>query len=160
MGFAGLHIGPSRSPPRREKDWETQRLQSLRGDRVFHGRFFYHGSTERFTTATYQAYLLTLLTQTDQPIILIHDDTKYHTSKDRQRFVAQQPRLTAFQLPSYSPDYNPIEFLWKSLKRRATPNRYFPQFETLITAVADALVYYAHLADEVKQLMGRIAVTS
>lgn len=120
----------------------------------FTGRFFYHGSAERFTTATYQAYLLTILAQTDQPIILIHDGAKYHTSKDLQRFVAQQPRLTVFQLPSYSPDYNPIEFLWKNLKRRATHNRYFPEFETLITSVADALVYYAHHADEVKQLMG------
>jgi transposase len=68
--------------------------------------------------------------------------------------LAQQPRLTVFQLPSYSPDYNPIEFLWKNLKRRATHNRYFPEFETLITSVADALVYYARHAEEVKQLMG------
>jgi transposase len=120
----------------------------------FTGRFFYHGSTERFTAATYQAYLLTILAQTEQPILLIHDGAKYHTSKDLQRFVAQQPRLTVFQLPSYSPDYNPIEFLWKNLKRRATHNRYFPEFETLITSVADALVYYAQHADEVKQLMG------
>ena len=120
----------------------------------FTGRLFYHGSTERFTTVTYQAYLLTILAQTDQPIIVIHDGAKYHTSKDLQSFLAQQPRLTVFQLPSYSPDYNPIEFLWKNLKRRATHNRYFPEFETLITSVADALVYYAQHADEVKQLMG------
>ena len=45
------------------------------------------------------------------------------------------------QRPSYSPDYNPIEFLWKNLKRRATHNRYFPEFETRVTSVADALVY-------------------
>lgn len=120
----------------------------------FTGRFFYHASSERFTSATYQAYLLTILAQTDQPIIVIHDGAKYHTSKDMQTFFAQQRRLTVFQLPSYSPDYNPIEFLWKNLKRRATHNRYFPEFESLITSVADALAYYAQHADEVKQLMG------
>ena len=120
----------------------------------FTGRFFYHGSPERFTAATYQAYLLTVLAQTDQPIILIQDGAKYHTSKAMQQFFVQQPRLTVHQLPSYSPDYNPIEFLWKNLKRRATHNRYFPEFETLITSVADALVYYAQHAAEVKQLMG------
>jgi transposase len=120
----------------------------------FTGRFFYQGSTERFTAATYQAYLQTILAQTDQPIILIQDGAKYHTSKAMQQFLAQQPRLTVHQLPSYSPDYNPIEFLWKNLKRRATHNRYFPEFETLIISVADALVYYAQHADEVKQLMG------
>ena len=120
----------------------------------FTGRFFYHGSTERFTAATYQAYLRTLLAQTDQPIILIQDGAKYHTSKAMQLFFAQQPRLTVHQLPSYSPDYNPIEFLWKNLKRRATHNRYFPEFETLMTSVAEALIYYAQHADEVKWLMG------
>ncbi|HSD84741.1 MAG TPA: IS630 family transposase [Anaerolineae bacterium] len=120
----------------------------------FTGRFFYHGSSERFTAATYQAYLLTILAQTDQPIILIQDGAKYHTSKEMQQFFAHQPRLTVHQLPSYSPDYNPIEFLWKNLKRRATHNRYFPEFETLITSVAEALVYYAQHAAEVKQLLG------
>ncbi len=120
----------------------------------FSGRLFYHGSTERFTALTYQAYLLTILAQTPQPIILIHDGAKYHTSKDLQQFLAQQPRLTVLQLPSYSPDYNPIEYLWKNTKRRATHNRYFPEFETLITSVSEALAYYAQHADEVKRLMG------
>ena len=75
----------------------------------FTGRFFYHASSERFTSATYQAYLLTILAQTDQPIIVIHDGAKYHTSKDLQTFLAQQSRLTVFQLPSYSPNLNLIE---------------------------------------------------
>jgi len=38
--------------------------------------------------------------------------------------------LTVFQLPSYSPDYNPIEFLWKNVKRQSTHNQYFPEFES------------------------------
>ncbi len=120
----------------------------------FTGRLFYHGSLERFTAVTYQAFLLTILAQTTQPIILIHDGAKYHTSQDMQAFFAQQPRLMVERLPSYSPDYNPIEFLWKNTKRRATHNRYFPEFETLITSVSEALVYYSHHADEVKGLMG------
>jgi transposase len=115
-------------------------LWSMRPACAVTDRFFYHASSERFTSVTYQAYLLTLLAQTDQPIIVIHDGAKYHTSKDLQTFLAQQPRLTVFQLPSYSPDYNPLEFLWKNLKRRATHSCYFPELETLITSVADALV--------------------
>lgn len=120
----------------------------------FSGRLFYQGSTERFTAETYQAYLLGLLAQTDQPVFLIHDGAKYHTSQDMQHFLAQQPRLTVFQLPSYSPDYNPIEYLWKNTKRRATHNRYFPEFDTLITSVTEALIYFEQHPDEVRQLMG------
>jgi transposase len=38
-------------------------------------------------------------------------------------FAEHQDRLTVFQLPSYSPDYNPIEYLWRKTKKRATHNR-------------------------------------
>ena len=120
----------------------------------FSGRLFFQGGTARFTTETYQAFWVSILAQTDQPIFVIQDGAKYHTSAASQRFLAQQPRLTVFQLPSYSPDYNPIEYLWKNTKRRATHNRYFPEFDTLITSVLDALIYFEHHPAEVKELMG------
>jgi len=37
-------------------------------------------------------------------------------------------RLTVYQLPAYSPDLNPIEWLWKKVKKKATHRRYFPTF--------------------------------
>jgi transposase len=37
-----------------------------------------------------------------------------NTSKATQEFVeSHRERLTMHRLPSYSPDYNPIEYLWK-----------------------------------------------
>jgi transposase len=57
-------------------------------------------------------------------------------------------------LPSYSPDYNPIEFLWKQAKQRATHNQYFPQFEKLMASVDEALAYFARQASLIKNLMG------
>ena len=56
------------------------------------------------------------------------------------------------QLPSYSPDYNPIEYLWRALKRRTTHNQYFPEFTALITSVEDALSYFQSQPDYVKSL--------
>ncbi|MFB3088218.1 MAG: transposase [Acidiferrobacterales bacterium] len=35
-------------------------------------------------------------------------------------------RITAHPLPSYAPDYNPIEYLWKKTKQRRTHNKYLP----------------------------------
>jgi transposase len=119
------------------------------------GRFFYHGQQERFDSERYQAFLSGVLAQTTQHLILIQDGAKYHTSQStRAFFAAHQDRLTVFQLPSYSPDYNPIEFLWKKMKRRATHNQYFPNFEDLVSAVDDALAYFASQVAEIKSLMG------
>lgn len=121
----------------------------------FSGRFFYWGQTERFTAQSYCAFLTTVLTNTDQPLILIQDGAPYHTAAATKAFfAAHTDRLTVYQLPSYSPDYNPIEHLWKNMKRRTTHNRYFPEFELLCASVAEGLAYFQAHPTEVKQLMG------
>jgi transposase len=121
----------------------------------FTGRLFYQGQTERFTAARYCAFLASILAATEQPLLVIQDGARYHTAKETQAFVAAQAgRLSVYQLPSYSPDYNPIEHLWRNVKRDKTHNRYFPTFETLTAAVEEGLSYFVQHAAEVKQLMG------
>ena len=121
----------------------------------FTGRLFYQGGTERFAARRYCDFLASVLAATDQPLVLIQDGARYHTAHQTQRFMAQHAeRLTVYQLPSYSPDYNPIEHLWRNVKRDKTHNRYFPSFEALTQAVETGLNYFQHHAAEVKQLMG------
>ncbi len=69
-------------------------------------------------------------------------------------FQKHLDQMTVYQLPAYSPDYNPIEFLWKKVKIRATHNRYFAEFEQLVEAVKDALAYIDLRAEEILRLMG------
>jgi transposase len=121
----------------------------------FSGQCFYQGTQERFNSDTYQAFLRYLLSQVTGPIILIQDGAKYHTSKATRAFFAQhKQRLIVYQLPSYSPDYNPIEYLWKKVKTKATHNRYFAEFVKLVQSVEDALAILATQTDEIKRLMG------
>jgi len=87
--------------------------------------------------------------------IVIQDGARYHTAADTQAFVIQHAdRLTVHQLPSYSPDYNPIEHLWRNVKRDKTHNRYFPTFEALMQAVDASLTRFQADPAAVKQLMG------
>ena len=67
--------------------------------------------------------------------------------------ATQATRLTVVQLPSYSPDYNPIEHLWKKTKGHSH-NRYFPTFEALTTTVEATLTHFAHHPAEVQRVMG------
>jgi len=121
----------------------------------FSGRVFYQGLDVRFNSANYQAFLQSLLAQFSGPIILIQDGAKYYTSQaTREFFVQHIDRLIVHQLPSYSPDYNPIEYLWKKVKTKATHNRYFEEFTKLICSVEDALAVLATQTDEIKRLMG------
>ncbi len=119
------------------------------------GHFFYQASSERFNAATYQAFLQHVLDQTTGPLILIQDGARYHTSKAMQTFfAAHAARLTVFQLPSYSPDYNPIEFLWRNIKRWATHNQYFPEFTDLTVRVDTALAEMAAQPEAIRALHG------
>ena len=52
------------------------------------------------------------------------------------------------QLPSYSPDYNPIEKLWKKVKNQDTHLHYFPTFAALTDRVEQALLKFAHAPQE------------
>ena len=58
-------------------------------------------------------------------------------------------------LNPYSPDYKPIEYLWKKTKKRATHNQYFKEFALLTGAVEKALAYFATHPETVLGLFGR-----
>jgi transposase len=121
----------------------------------FTGRLFSQGHTGRFNAASYCAFLETVLAQTTQPIILIQDGARYHSAAKTQEFcAAHADRLTVQQLPSYSPDYNPIEHLWRNIKRHNMHNRYFPAFSDLTSALETALTHFQQHPQAVKQLMG------
>jgi len=126
----------------------------------FSGRLFWKGQTERFTAETYSAFLSDVLAQTQQHIFLIQDGAKYHTSQAmREFFAAHTDRLTLCQLPSYSPDFNPIEYLWKKVKKLATHLKYFATFEALVAKVDESLNQLAGLPAEILALMGRYCDT-
>jgi transposase len=122
----------------------------------FSGRLFFQGIEGRFNSASYHAFLQMILAQTTEHLFLIHDGARYHTSASTQTFLAaHHDRITEHPLPSYSPDYNPIEYLWKKTKQRATHNKYFKEFATLTISVEKALAYFVMHPAEVLGLFGR-----
>ena len=119
----------------------------------FTGAFFYQGQDGRLNSAAYIVFLRRVLAQTTQPIIRIQEGAKYHTSAEMKAFFAQQTaRLQVVQLPTYSPDYNPIEKLWKKSKQQETHLHYFPTFEILTDKVEQALLKFANTPEEILAL--------
>ena len=120
------------------------------------GRLLYQGIAGRFNAQQYQGFLQAILAQTQAHLFLIHDGAPYHTSKSTQEFfTTPADRITEHPLPSYSPDYNPIEYLWKQTKQRATHNQYCKEFIELTVSVDKALAYFATHPETVLGLFGR-----
>ena len=119
----------------------------------FTGRFFYQGHEGRLNSESYSAFLTRVLEQTTQHIMLIQDGASYHTSAAMQAcFAHHTARLQVFQLPGYSPDYNPIEKLWKNIKKEGTHLHYFPTFEALKEKVEQTLLPFEHTPAEILAL--------
>jgi transposase len=119
----------------------------------FTGCCFYQGQEGRLNSAAYMAFLTRVLEHTTQPIFLIQDGAQYHTSAETKAFFAQQTaRLQVVQLPTYSPDYNPIEKLWKKIKQQETHLHYFPTFEALTEKGEQALLTFVNIPEEILTL--------
>jgi transposase len=126
---------------------------------VYQGDFIYKECEGRFNSASYQAFLQQLVSHYSCPVILIEDGASYHNGPDLRTFeqdMKSQGRLFVYRLPSYSPDKNPIEKLWKNTKRDATHCRYFPTFESLRAAVVSAFEKYLLDASKVICVMKKL----
>lgn len=51
------------------------------------------------------------------PIVLVWDRLNTHVSHKMRQLVAEREWLTVFLLPAYSPDLNPVEWVWAHVKR-------------------------------------------
>ena len=75
-------------------------------------------STIDLLTAIEQAYPST------PEIVVILDNARYHYSKGVQEFI-KDSRIRLVFLPSYSPNLNLIERLWKFFKKKVLYNQYY-----------------------------------
>ncbi len=119
----------------------------------FTGRFISKGTNERLNSESYIDFLKEILKRTKKHVFLIQDGARYHRSKKVKTFISKnKARLTVETLPAYSPDFNPIEKLWKKIKQGATHLKYFPTFDDLVVTVDEALGNFENFRDEVISL--------
>lgn len=72
-------------------------------------------------------------------MVLVWDNLNTHLAADMRSYIAARDWLTAYQLPSYAPDLNPVEGIWSVLRRTTLANRAFTYPHELITAVRRGL---------------------
>ena len=72
------------------------------------------------------------------PITLVLDNARYQHNAAVQA-LAEQLGITLLFLPSYSPNLNLIERLWKFIKRRALYGRYHPTFADFQAAIEETI---------------------
>jgi transposase len=88
-----------------------------------------------------------------EPITLVLDNARYQRNALVQD-LAKELGITLLFLPSYSPNLNLIERLWKFIKRRSLYGRYHPTFAEFRAAIEETVngLSTAH-ADQLETLM-------
>ena len=86
-------------------------------------------------------------------VVLLIDNAPWHRGKPIDEALAENPHLEFERLPSYSPQFNPIERFWKQLRRRATHNRLFDTLADLKTSLRASLCYFQTVRHKVKSII-------
>lgn len=70
-------------------------------------------------------------------VYLILDNASYHHATVVKRWIFHHPRFKLIFLPSYSPNLNLIERLWRFFHQRITYNHYFETFDKFKNTTLD-----------------------
>jgi transposase len=108
----------------------------------------YHAITGQLTTvandgdvtATTVCEMLHKLTKqyAGRPITIVLDNARYQHCKAVEA-LAKELGITLMFLPSYSPNLNLIERLWKFVKKKCLYNKYYETFEDFKNSINDCL---------------------
>ena len=108
-----------------------------------------------FDAQSFLAFLKSLLRRRShgKKMVVICDNARYHHAVRLQDWLhTHRTRLELLFLPPYSPELNPIERVWKLLRRLCTHNEYFPELELLQNALTRQLTVWWKPNDDLRRL--------
>jgi transposase len=107
--------------------------------RLRDGKCVFRREEEKFNAMTFLSFLKHLRlvsSHSGKRVVVIIDNARYHHAAlhkdDRSR---SQDKFALEFLPPYCPELNPIERLWKLIRRLATHNQYFQTLTDIVKAV-------------------------
>lgn len=86
-------------------------------------------------------------------IIIVLDNAKAHHARALQPFLENvKDKIELLFLPPYSPNINPIERVWKLMRKMVTHNTFFNTFTKLIDALKSFFLRFKYPSTEIISL--------
>lgn len=124
--------------------------------RLRDGELFCRREEGSFNGQTFWAFLRALEAHTrssPRRIVLISDNAKYHHAVLHKPWrQAHEAHFSLDYLPAYSPQLNPIERVWKLLRRLCLHNQHFESLDSLLLAVHPQLQAWAKPNEPLRKL--------
>jgi transposase len=88
-------------------------------------------------------------------VVVISDNARYHHAALHASWrETLEARFRLHFLPPYSPQLNPIERVWKLIRRRCLHNQYFPSLDCVVTAIQPRLTAWSRPNSTLQRLCG------
>jgi transposase len=134
-----MWIAPEEKDPVLAHHPSRQAVSYYGAVRLRDGKFIYRREEELFQGEGFWHFMLDVQQRGrggGRPIVVISDNAKYHHARIHQEWrEAVAGEFALHFLPPYSPELNPIERVWKLVRRNCLHNRYFGQLEEVSEAV-------------------------
>lgn len=107
--------------------------------RLRDGKCVFRREEKKFNAMTFFSFLKHLRlvsSHSRRRVVVIIDNARYHHAALHKDYRSpNQDKFSLEFLPPYSPELNPIERLWKLMRRLATHNQYFQALTDIVEAV-------------------------
>jgi transposase len=124
--------------------------------RIRDGKFVYQREDDRFNAQTCWEFLIKLrrtACRSGRRVVVIIDNAKYHHALLHRQWREQcEPGFHLEFLPPYSPDLNPVERVWKLLRRLRLHNQYFPTLDAVRSTVEDQFGNWSQPNESLRKL--------
>jgi transposase len=133
-----------------------KRLSLFGAVNAMNGEFFCQGA-QICNAQSFQHFLIHLLEQYKQKyLIIVVDNARYHHAQVLHPFLHEnRDRLILLFLPSYSPNLNLVERIWKWLKRVVLANRSYSTLADLKSSLVEFLDWIASVPEEVMRKISK-----
>ncbi len=124
--------------------------------RLRDGLFVAMREPDKFNAQSFHNFMKKLLavgSTEGRKMALITDNAKYHHAKLHREWREEHAdRFVLYFLPPYSPDLNPVELVWKLVRRICLHNRYFHTLKEIEDVVENQFLEWAPSSDTLRKL--------
>jgi transposase len=103
--------------------------------------------------STIQVWEKIELAHPDNDFVQITDNARYYHSKVIKEWLAEHPRTKIKYLPPYSPNLNPIERVWKFMKKQVISSYFYETFAEFKESVMAFLNSFSEYKDKLESLV-------
>ena len=91
--------------------------------------------------------------QDKDKIYVFADNARYYYNETLREWLAENPKIQVLYLPTYSPNINLIERLWKFLRKKVINLHYYATFDEFKRAIREFFANLKQYKEELKTLM-------